>query len=115
MAQQIDFYVDQGCDFSQTFVAKDYSGSVINLTNFTIGGSFSTSNTDLYNLQNFSTIVISTPASGAITVTLSHQDSQLLFPDYRYLYSIWVISNTPSIIKVAEGIIFVRGTINAAG
>lgn len=111
MAKRIDIELDKGSDFSFSFIAKDFTGAVINLTNFTVKASYSTSHTDLTDKTDFTTVTITNAVGGGITVTISNTDSAVLDADSRYLYNVWVISATNSITYVAEGIMFVSGKV----
>jgi hypothetical protein len=111
MAKNIDLYVDQGADFSFSFVAKDFSGNVINLTSFTCAGHFSTSNTGVDTVTPFSTVAIVDAVHGGMTFTLANGTTETLTPDSRYVYDIWVVSNVGNITYVLQGTMFVSGKI----
>jgi hypothetical protein len=111
MAKKIDLEIDLGADFSFSFVAKDFNGNVINLTNFTAHGNYSTSHTNLSDVTPFTSVVITNAVGGGITVTINNTDSGLLDPDSRYVYNVWVVSATNNITYVVEGIMFVSGKV----
>lgn len=112
MAKYIDLYLDQGSDLSKTFIAKDFSGTVINLTGYTVDGAFSTSHTDDDNRTSFSSLSITDAEHGVISISITNSDSLLLNADSRYVYNIAVTSGSSVKTSVMEGILFVSGKVN---
>ena len=102
--------ITQGSDFFLTLIVNDDFGSVINLTNYSVGGYVKNryGDTDpLFDLKP----VISDAAKGEVTVSLKPADTAL-FPVGEFRYGIEVKSGDSVGFKTLNGLINVIPEIN---
>lgn len=98
----VNLNINSGTSFTQSFTLSNESGSVLNLTNYSIKSQLrkhQKSNTYV----NFISTAISPPSSGVIKIQLSPESTNSL-KSGRYLYDIVITNNnTGEKNRVIEG------------
>lgn len=103
MAEKKNIVIDQGSDFSSVINVQESNSSPFDLTNYTVESQMRKS---YYaeTAHNFTTSHSS--ANGTITIEMSKTDTANLVPG-RYMYDVFMTSNTDYTTRVVEGIVTV--------
>ena len=112
MAKIIDIYVDQGSDFTATFPpVTDNTGSVVDLTNYTVTCQIRRSYATVYAVQfNVDSTQFS---AGIITITLPNNETSGLFPT-RWIYDVIIQDPINNLVtKVFEGLATVNPGVSS--
>lgn len=103
MAIKANIVIDQGSDFSSTIDLTDASGTIFNLTNYTVAAqmrkNYSSSSAVTFNTSH-------NGANGQIFLVLLKSNTNILAPG-RYLYDVEITSAGNITTRVVEGIVTV--------
>ena len=113
MATQLDLSMDQGADFANVLAVTDASGSVLNLTGYTVASKMRRSPLSKASIQIIA--VVTNPTGGLIKLSLPNSETATIFPT-RWVYDV-IMTNTSSGIKttIYQGQLFVNpGVTNNA-
>lgn len=103
MAIKANLVIDQGTDFSATIDVTDSSGSVYNLTGYSVAAQMRKN----YSSSSATTFTCSHNGSGGqITLVLLKSTTNSLTPG-RYLYDVEITSAGNTTLRVVEGIVTV--------
>ena len=106
MAKNIDLYVDQGADFIAILPpVTDTTGTVVNLTTYTVVSQLRRSYATIQAVQL--TATISNPTGGVITISLNNSETAGLDP-LRYVYDVIIIDSSLIRTKVFDCLIIVN-------
>jgi len=95
--------IKQGSSFNDTFIVKDSSGDVQDLTSYTVEAKLARGYASTHTRTDF-TAVITSAAAGTITLSLSDQVTDNLDPHTRYVYDIVITYTDSTVTRVFEGI-----------
>jgi hypothetical protein len=111
MAKNVNITMQQGATFEKTFIAKNSLGEVMVLTRYIVEARMSpVQYSDVGKVEIGA--VITTPASGVITISYSKELTVLLKPNSRYFINVLVTNiDTGVSFYVLEGIAFIEGKV----
>jgi hypothetical protein len=104
----LNINLNQYATFQMGMVLTDPSGSAINLTNWSLTGSLKENYAQTGSTVNF-TCTVTTPASGAISISLPYTEARKLVKK-KYVYDIIatnIAPNPPEVYRILEGQAFV--------
>jgi hypothetical protein len=104
VAQDIDISFAQGADYTQTFTVKSYTGTVFNLTGYTVSAKMARSPDPACpsTVVTFSSATITDPTNGVITLTMTNNDTSYL-QQGTWVYDVFIESTGGIKTKVIQG------------
>ena len=104
MALIENIFIDQDADFSKTITAKDSTGTVINLSGFSVAKMLRKNH--LSSTSVSFTASVASASDGTITITLT--DTQTAALEGRFVYDVVITSSGGLKTRVVEG----QATVN---
>ena len=111
-SQKLNIQVDQGTDYSETIIAKNPDGTVLDVTGFSAAGQIRKSYTSS-TATNF-TVTFGTRTAGEVIIGLARAQTSSLEAG-RYVYDVEITSSTNSRTRLAEGQVTVTQEVTREG
>jgi len=111
-SQKLNIQVDQGTDYTETIIAKNPDGSVLDVTGFTAAGQIRKSYTST-SATNF-TVTFGTRSAGEVIIGLARAQTSSLEAG-RYVYDVEITSSANKRTRLAEGQVTVTQEVTREG